>query len=179
MAISNYFTPPYGGYGGYQPQPYGDARMMGQPYSGPYPSAVAPAGPQPQPPAAQQQNQPQPVGMLKGRPVTGEEEARSIPIDFDGSVMFFPDVSHGRIHTKQLNMQDGSAIFRTYVLADTPQAAQTAPVAPVPVPVETVSKEEIAALYAKVGQLEQEVAQLKVERDDAAKPAPRGGTKNA
>jgi len=34
------------------------------------------------------------------RPVTSVEEVRSYPIDFDGSIFFFPDFSNNRIFTK-------------------------------------------------------------------------------
>lgn len=40
-----------------------------------------------------QQPQPQIPPFLKGRPVSSLEEVRAIPIDFDGSVFYFPDYS--------------------------------------------------------------------------------------
>ena len=56
---------------------------------------------QPQPPAAP---------ILKGRPVSNEEEANAAMIDFDGSLFLFPDRAHGKIYTKQLGL-DGNIIF--------------------------------------------------------------------
>lgn len=60
--------------------------------------------------------------MIKGRPVSNEEEANAAMIDFDGSLFVFPDKAHGKIYTKQLGL-DGNIIFNRYVL-DNPQAAQ-------------------------------------------------------
>ncbi len=50
------------------------------------------------------------------RPVASIDEAKAIPIDFSGNLMVFPDISHGMIYTKQLNVSDGSAIFKIYSL---------------------------------------------------------------
>ena len=73
---------------------------------------------------AQQQPQPMPQG-LKGRAVTGVEEARAAQIDFDGSLHVFPDVAGGCIYTKQIGL-DGRVIFATYAVQ--PEAAPAAPV---------------------------------------------------
>lgn len=63
----------------------------------------------------------QPLSVnLKGRPVASLEEARAIPIDFDGSVFYFPDIANNRIYTKQINL-DGTASFCMYELQETPQ----------------------------------------------------------
>lgn len=43
-------------------------------------------------PSSQQMRQPNYLPQLKGRPVSSIDEARAIPIDFDGSIFFFPDV---------------------------------------------------------------------------------------
>lgn len=50
---------------------------------------------------------------LKGRPVTSVEEVRGIPIDFDGSIFYFPDLANNRIYTKQINL-DGTASLNMY-----------------------------------------------------------------
>lgn len=67
----------------------------------------------------QQQQQPQffnkpsnPLS-LKGRPVSSLEEVRAIPVDFDGSIFFFPDLANGKIYTKQVNI-DGTASLNVY-----------------------------------------------------------------
>lgn len=56
---------------------------------------------------------------LKGRLVTSIEEVRAAPIDFDGSIFYFPDVTNNRIYTKQINM-DGTASFKIYELRVAP-----------------------------------------------------------
>lgn len=56
---------------------------------------------------------------LKGRPVTSVDEVRATPIDFDGSIFYFPDITNNRIYTKQINM-DGTASFKVYELRSTP-----------------------------------------------------------
>lgn len=53
--------------------------------------------------------------ILKGRPVSNEEEANAAMIDFDGSLFVFPDKAHGKIYTKQLGL-DGNIIFLKYTL---------------------------------------------------------------
>lgn len=60
-----------------------------------------------------QQPQPQIPPFLKGRPVSSLEEVRAIPIDFDGSVFYFPDIANRRIYTKQINL-DGTALINMY-----------------------------------------------------------------
>lgn len=50
---------------------------------------------------------------LKGRIVTGMEEARAAQIDLDGSVFVFPSLSENKIYTKTIGL-DGLPIFETY-----------------------------------------------------------------
>lgn len=64
------------------------------------------------------QPQQQPA-ILKGRPVASFEEARAIPIDFDGTTFFFPDLANKRIYTKQINL-DGSLALNMYELKTMP-----------------------------------------------------------
>lgn len=61
------------------------------------------------------QQTPSAVPLLKGRPVSNEEEANAAMIDFDGSLFVFPDKAHGKIYTKQLGL-DGNIIFLKYSL---------------------------------------------------------------
>lgn len=58
--------------------------------------------------------------VLKGRPVSNEQEANAAMIDFDGSLFVFPDKAHGKIYTKQLGL-DGNIIFERYSI-DSPVA---------------------------------------------------------
>ena len=84
----------------------------------------------------------QPAG-LKGRPVASIDEAKATPIDFDGSIFYFPDLANQRIYTKQINM-DGTATLNMYEFKELPITA----------PISTnnfVTREE----------LEQVIAQLK------------------
>ena len=81
------------------------------------------------PPRQQQQMQPQQPQQqippfLKGRPVSSLEEVRAIPIDFDGSVFYFPDIANRRIYTKQINL-DGTALINMYEFKPIPVAQES------------------------------------------------------
>lgn len=77
-------------------------------------------------PPRQQQQQPQQQisPFLKGRPVSSLEEVRAIPIDFDGSVFYFPDIANRRIYTKQINL-DGTALINMYEFKPIPVAQES------------------------------------------------------
>ena len=47
--------------------------------------------------------------------VSSIEEAKASPIDFDGSIFYFPDLANKRIYTKQINI-DGTATLNMYEL---------------------------------------------------------------
>lgn len=64
-----------------------------------------------------QQNPQQVTPVLKGRPVSSYEEANAAMIDLDGSVFYFLDQPHGKIYTKQINL-DGTATLNTYSLTE-------------------------------------------------------------
>lgn len=57
--------------------------------------------------------------LLKGRPVSSLEEAKASPIDFDGSISYFPDLGNKCIYTKQIN-PDGTATLCMYELKELP-----------------------------------------------------------
>ena len=63
--------------------------------------------------APQPRYQFQDPNFLKGRPVTSIDEVRATPIDFDGSIFYFPDLTNNRIYTKQINM-DGTPSFKVF-----------------------------------------------------------------
>lgn len=63
----------------------------------------------PQQPQVLQQNN----NLIKGRPVTCLDEAKASMIDLDGSVFVFPDLSNGKIYTKQIG-NDGLPMFNIY-----------------------------------------------------------------
>ena len=68
---------------------------------------------QPSPQMQQMQIQQQIPPFLKGRPVSSLEEVKAIPIDFDGSIFYFPDIANRKIYTKQINL-DGTATINMY-----------------------------------------------------------------
>lgn len=68
-----------------------------------------------------QQQVPQQMQMIKGRPVSSLEEARASMIDLDGSMYVFTDVANKRIYTKQI-LLDETAELKTYVLEEQKQA---------------------------------------------------------
>ena len=78
---------------------------------------VSPQQPQYQPQDYFRQGPPQ--VSLKGRLVSSLEEVRATPIDFDGSIFYFPDLANKRIYTKQINI-DGTASLYVYELRETP-----------------------------------------------------------
>ena len=71
---------------------------------------------------ANPQQTPSAAPILKGRPVSNEEEANAAMIDFDGSLFVFPDKAHGKIYTKQLGL-DGNIIFMKYSLEPSNQSS--------------------------------------------------------
>ena len=97
-------------------------------------------------------NQNSPSLMVKGRPVSNEEEANAAMIDFDGSLFIFPDKAHGKIYTKQLGL-DGNIIFNRYTL-DNPQASQQERSSP---KTDYVSREDLAS---ELSSIEDRIAQL-------------------
>jgi hypothetical protein len=57
---------------------------------------------------------------MKCRPVSSLDEVKATMVDFDGSVSVFTDFAHGRIYTKQINL-DGTATINSYAI-EQPQA---------------------------------------------------------
>lgn len=82
----------------------------------------------------QQQFQMQMPGSIKGRPVSSIDEAKAAPIDFDGSVSYFPDIANGKIYTKNINL-DGTASMKVYELKVAPVVEEKVP--------EYVTKEDL------------------------------------
>lgn len=60
---------------------------------------------------------------LRGRQVSSFDEAKAAQIDFDGSVFYFPDISHDKIYTKQV-MMGGTASVRTYAIVEEKEPVQ-------------------------------------------------------
>ena len=77
--------------------------------------------------------------------VSSIEEARATPIDFDGSVFYFPDLANKRIYTKQINM-DGTATINMYELK----------------PIPTQTQESIPSNYVTREEFEKALEQIKI-----------------
>lgn len=118
----NYPNQPMGGYG----------QQIGYPqYQNPYSGYQQRLNYLEQQQMTQMQPQPQlqqPVQqmILKGMPVSSEQDARKAQIDFDGSVSIYPDFTNGYIYTKQLDLNDCTPVFNRYklVVDDTTQSKQ-------------------------------------------------------
>lgn len=65
------------------------------------------------------ESQVMPSNVIKGRPVASIEEVRALPIDFDGSIFYFPDMSNNKIYTKQIGL-NGQSILQIYSLTELP-----------------------------------------------------------
>lgn len=103
--------------------------------------------------------------IIKGRPVSNEEEANAAMIDFDGSLFIFPDKAHGKIYTKQLGL-DGNIVFQRYSL-DQPTT-----------PMEQPRQEPIdLSGYAKQEDLEKMVTELKQKITKLEQRLSKGGNK--
>lgn len=92
---------------------------------------------------SQSPQQAMPIATLKGRPVSGIEEAKAAQIDFDGSVHVFTDIANGKIYIKQMGM-NGLSVFNTYALQPPELQQQTA----------VVRDNELSELRAKISELE-------------------------
>lgn len=67
--------------------------------------------------------------IIKGRIVTGVEEARAAQVDLDGTISYFPSPAENKIYVKYVGM-DGIAVFNVYNL----DAESNAPTKSVVVP---------------------------------------------
>lgn len=109
---------------------------------------MQPQGIYPQPqqlPQSMQQSiqQPQQQGGFNVMPVANADEAKAVQTPFDGSILILPNINNGKIYTKQLNMNTGSAIFNEYRISTpvpTQQTQSTTTVA-APAPVYATQKE--------------------------------------
>lgn len=51
------------------------------------------------------------------RPVSSVDEVKAYPIDFDGSIFYFPDITNKKIYTKSVNL-DGTVSINLYELKE-------------------------------------------------------------
>ena len=89
----NPYRPPYNGY----PQVQGN-------YPQTYPQRYP-----------QQQMQIPVNNIVKGRVVTGIEEARAAQVELDGTPSYFPSLGEGKIYVKYIGM-DGLPVFQTFIV---------------------------------------------------------------
>ena len=89
----NPYRPPYNGY----PQAQGN-------YPQTYPQRYP-----------QQQMQIPVNNIVKGRVVTGIEEARAAQVELDGTPSYFPSLGEGKIYVKYIGM-DGLPVFQTFIV---------------------------------------------------------------
>lgn len=146
--------------------------------------------------AAQTQNMNQPSNFTRTqqnvfvRAVTGREEAIAAQIPLDGSIVAFTDFAHKKIYTKQLNMNDGSAIFDTYEKVETgskQEGPKTEPEFSYIDPSEYVKRTEIDSLRAQfekaIAEMSEKLKQINVQEGEpqavqsSAKSGTRGGNK--
>lgn len=129
----------------YQPQ-----QMGYQPQGLGYQPQMQPVYQQPQYPAVQQPNQQE---QFYCRPVASAEEARAVPVDFNGKPMLFPQLNAGRIYVKIFDPGSGSAIFREFRMVE-PEAETQNSVAFAPM-------SELEGLRAMVVELQNELRAMK------------------
>lgn len=67
-----------------------------------------------------QQNMTQQI-VLQGYPVPDEMTARNAEVNTNGTISIFPDIQHGKIYTKQLDMNTFAPIFKVYQLVEQQQ----------------------------------------------------------
>lgn len=85
--------------------------------------------PQPQqlPQTMQQPMQTQQQSGFNIIPVANADEAKAVQTPFDGSILILPNINNGKIYTKQLNMNTGSAIFNEYSISTPVAVTQQQP----------------------------------------------------
>ena len=69
--------------------------------------------------------------IIKGRIVTGMEEARAAQVDLDGTISYFPSPAENKIYVKYVGM-DGIAVFNVYSMDENNNATTKSAVAPAP-----------------------------------------------
>lgn len=119
--------------------------------------------------AVQGPTQPQSANfsMFFCRPVTSREEALSVPVDFMGNPMFFPDLAHGIIYMKRFNPNTGSPDWLEFRVSQPQQPQQQ----PEPEQVAFVPLEDFMDLKSDLEDLRNEIDRLK-------KPAGKAVRKN-
>ena len=112
--MANQMQPAMNRYGMQQPS-YPQSGYQ-QPYPQTYNSFQQPANPT--------------AAIIKGRIVTGVEEARAAQVDLDGTISYFPSPAENKIYVKYVGM-DGIAVFNVYSMDESNSTTKSA-VAPAP-----------------------------------------------
>lgn len=69
--------------------------------------------------------------IIKGRIVTGVEEARAAQVDLDGTISYFPSPAENKIYVKYVGME-GIAVFNVYSMDENNNATTKSATAPAP-----------------------------------------------
>lgn len=96
--------------------------------------------------------------------VSSIEEAKASPIDFDGSIFYFPDLANKRIYTKQINI-DGTATLNMYELR--------------PIQVQQDTQQGMAANFVTREEFQQALEQLKAQLEPQKKQPKTSETQQA
>lgn len=97
-----------------------------------------------------QQNMMSQQVTLQGYPVPDEMTARNATVSTDGNISIFPDIQHGKIYTKQLDMNTFAPIFKVYQLVEQQQSSTN-----------YVSVEDFQKLQNYVSDLENKINNIK------------------
>lgn len=97
-----------------------------------------------------QQNMMSQQVTLQGYAVPDEMTARNATVSTDGNISIFPDIQHGKIYTKQLDMNTFAPIFKIYQLVEQKQSSTN-----------YVSVEDFQKLQNYVSDLENKINHIK------------------
>lgn len=118
-----------------------------------------------------QQRNPTPYSwnaMPQVRPVASIEEVRAYPIDFDGSIFYFPDIANRKIYTKSVNM-DGTVAINLYELKEiaTPQITDQ------PIDSSYVTREEFENTITQLKTMYEEILKAKEQEMEQVAAQPK------
>lgn len=119
---------------------------QGNPWDGGYPSTMH----------SYQQPYQQPMQPpVRVQPVSGEEEARTVQVEFvHGASVVMPDRVHDRVYIKTFDLSSGCSTLAAYARVGAPAQQGAQPVQPPPPPA-WATEESVQALVQRVQQLEQ------------------------
>lgn len=119
----------------------------------------------------QNNNQQSATGMSSAsRIVTSKTECLSIPADFSGAPMVFPDISHNRVYVKRWDFNTGSAQFIEYAPVQPVQDAQQAQGEATPDAPSYATVDAVNGLQDYVNRLERDISALEDEVNRLKRP---------